>query len=433
MNYKIGKILLTILIFVITPSCKTKKNHFDCPDLLIKNINIIPMYDEVVLRNMDVYIKNGIIEEIGKIDNIKIPKDTIKIDGSGKYLTPGFSDMHVQIENKEYLSLFLANGVTLVRNMWGYPEHIEGRDKIKSGNLLGPELFTAGPLIDGRNSYWPGSTIITDPDRVELSIRQIKESGYDFIKIYDLLSRDIYTKIMKVAKKYNMQVVGNIPFSIEFKDAVNSNMHSIEQFSGYKLSVKSIDDLSDEIDLTVESGIWNCPTLVSMKNSETLLRKYIDPELFTEDNNPEMKYISPDEIYWWKKETGKRLSYEKSKILLRKLNEGGANIVSGTDQGMPYIFPGFSLHDELELMTEAGLTPYQALLTTTLNPAIMMNIDDRLGSVKIGNEADLVLLDKNPLDDIRNTRTIYGVVTKGRWLSGRKIKEMLDEVEKSYE
>lgn len=433
MKYKIGKLFLTIIISIIISSCKIRSNQFESPDLLIKSVNVIPMTSEIIWKEIDVYIKNGIIKEIGNLDNFEIPDNTIYINGSGKFLTPGFSDMHVQIQNKEYLSLFLANGVTLIRNMWGYPEHIDGREKIKSGKLLGPELFTAGPVIDGRNSYWPGCHIITDPDRVELSIRHIKESGYDFIKIYDLLSPEIYKKIMKVAKKYNIPVVGHIPLSIDFNDAVNSRMHSIEHFAGYKLSVRRLEDLSNEIDLTIESGIWNCPALVSLKKSESLMLKYIEPDLFTIDNNPEMKYISPEDIYWWKKENGRIVSYEKSKKLLRILNEGGANIVSGTNQGMPFIFPGFSLHDELQLMTESGLTPYQALLTTTLNPAKLLGIEDRLGTVEKGKEADLVLLEKNPLENIGNTRTIYGVITKGRWLSGNEIKDMLKKVEKSYE
>ena len=323
--------------------------------------------------------------------------------------------MHVHAGYIEEATLFLANGVTLIRNMWGNPQHLQMKKKIQNRQIPGPELFTTGPLIDGRGAYWPGSFIITDPNKVAGAITKMKQDGYDAIKVYDRLLPEVYDEIIKTAKNLDIPVVGHVPFSVGLKHVIDSGQYSIEHFTGYNTKSKDI------IDLTVQSGVWNCPTLIVMK-------KYSNVQLLKTKEIPELKYVHPDLLRSWKQAYNYYMNFVGSKRFLKTLYDEGANIVSGTDVGNPYVIAGFSLHEEFQYMNDAGLTPYQILLTTTVNPAKMLGIEDRVGTIEIGKDADLVLLAKNPLLDIKNTKMISGVMTKGVWLSEEQLKGMLDKI-----
>ena len=400
------------------------KNESD--KTVFKNVNIIPMTeDEKVLENYSIYISGGIIISIGKFDELKYPDKTKIIDSWGKYLVPGFSDMHVHIAYPEECNIFIANGVTLVRNMWGSEKLLEEREKIQKGKIPGPEIFTAGPAIDGRNSIWQNALIIDNIEDVTTAITGMKDAGYDAIKILDNLTPEVYDKIISVSNKMGIPVVGHVPLNVGIEHILSSGQKSIEHLSGYNIFGYE-KDMENDIRMTVDNGIWNCPTLIILKNLSNLNQ-------IKNADIPEIRYVHPERLNRWSERFSSSLNnIYRYQRLLKKLGDSGANIVSGTDTGTPYVITGFSLHQEFILMSEAGLKPYQILLSTTVNPARMLGILDKKGTIEEGKDADLVLLNKNPLLDIRNTQTIEGVMIKGAWLPKKALQHKLDVVEKKY-
>jgi Amidohydrolase family len=433
------KITVLLGLLLIVSSCQKQilssgqnvNKSTEC--VVFKNVNLITMTEETVLENTSVLVTNGKITSIGSIDKLNYPETAVVINAEGKYLLPGFSDMHIHYVEKKYFvginNLLIANGVTLVRNMWGFPKVLKMRKKIITKKQLGPEIYTTGPLIDGLPPIWPGSYVLYDPKDVSGAITKMKKAGYDAIKVYGNLQPDVYNEIISVSKKLDIPVMGHIPSRVEVSDVLQSGQLTNEHFTGYSVDLgakyRSISNISetDEMNLTVGSGIWNCPTLVVFKKNDSLsfLRK---------QDNSEFRYIPAITLDYWKKAKEiYAVSVKNYQSYLKRLYDHGANIVSGTDLGMPYVIPGFSLHEEFVLMQDAGLTPYQILLTTTVNPAKMLGYSDRLGTIEEGKDANLVLLEKNPLLDIKNTSTIAGVMVKGRWLTSNDLQQLLDDVE----
>lgn len=398
---------------------KSKEISITTPNesFIIKDVNLIPMTEEKVVKNQSVYIKQGKIVAIGNFETLSFPKETKVIDAGGKYLLPGFSDMHVHLmfeDPEEELQLYLANGITRVRNMLGLPWHLEIQKLVNEGKLLGPEIFTTGPLLDGPESIWPDSVILENKEQAKQVVKDVKQNGYQAVKVYDRLNTEVFDQIMQTAKELDLPVVGHIPWAVGIEKSYNAGLFSNEHFTGYHLDS---DELMGQIELTLEKAVWNCPTLVVLKNYENLnlLKEGEDPENF--------KYIPNEIITWWKSFESFPLGFEGKKELLKTLYEKGGKIVSGTDTGNPYVTPGFSLHEEFQLMNEAGLSPYEILLTTTVNAAKMMYDVKLRGTIEEGKIADLVLLAKNPLEDIRHSREIDGVVCNGVWLSKKTMEE----------
>lgn len=194
------KRVIIVLSSLIVLACQTTE-EVRVSSIIFKNVNVITMTNNTVLEDQSVYISNGIIRYIGDFDKIIVPEGCQIVNGAGKYLMPGFSDMHVHTYDKNDLSLFLANGVTKVRHMSGSKRHIKKREKIKKGEILGPELFTASPIVDGKDPIWPRSYVISDSKKVEKSIKELKQKGYNFIKVYEMLSNEVFLKILDEAKK----------------------------------------------------------------------------------------------------------------------------------------------------------------------------------------------------------------------------------------
>ncbi len=379
MNTKFRAIaFLVVAMSLVSAGCSP--GHVT-PEIVFKNVNVIPMTSETVLENYAVVVKNGKIKDVGKFEDLHYGREAQIIDAEGKYLLPGFSDMHVHITDPEDRVRFLAYGITLVRNMWGKPEHLAEMARWEAENIPHPEVYTTGPLIDGRPAAWVGSMIIEDPAEVAGAIQQMKVDGYDAVKVYDNLSLPVYDEIIKQAARNDLPVVGHVPFTVGIEHAIESGQVSIEHLRGYNLTNDTVD--AEIIELTIESGVWNCPTIVA----------------------------APD----------------KAAILKILYENGVTRFVSGTDTGIAYIHPGSSLHEEFRRLHDAGLTPYEVLLTTTRNPAEMLGYEKRLGTIEEGKDADLVLLDANPLEDLANTTSIAGVVVKGIWFPREQLQAMLDE------
>ncbi|MCT4699704.1 amidohydrolase family protein [Tenacibaculum haliotis] len=400
------------------------------------------MNTETILINHRVIISNGKILKIEPASQKTTNKIDIKIEASGKYLIPGLVETHYHLQNniENEFKLLIANGITSARNMAEYPgqDHIKIRENSKKKRILSPHYYTTGPYLKKKDL----STI----DAVEKVINQHKEKGYDYLKIADNLPKNIYLKLLELAQKENIEVVGHgqrrLP--LEFSLRMKSIAHVEEFMNIFNSEQKtSIDFLEKAVKEIKTSGIYVSPTLGIFQ----MISRYSDKKKFSkliEDDN--LKYLPNHYSSYWKsdkinyrtnswfttKESLARLEKELKwqKDFTLRLHNQGVPLMAGSDTYGLFL-PGFSLHHELELIHSSGLSTYETLKTATVNPARYLNTIALSGTITEGKLADIVLLDKNPLEDIKNTKTILGVVIKGKWLNRKKLNEMLLEVENS--
>ena len=422
-------IILVILCLLIlwTSNIVAESNIIKNNKIVFKNVNIIPMNEEVILRNYSIIIKDGVIHEITRKDNINLDKEAHVIDATNKYLMPGLADMHVHIFSQSDLKLFLANGITTVRNMAGNKKYLMYKTKINENEMLGPKIYTTTPLLDGDPPVHSHAHVLYDSKSAKDAVRRYKNEGYDFIKIYEKLNKEIYDAIIDEAKTQNIEVVGHVPDKVGIKNVISSNQVSIEHLDNYHNWFIIKDEI---LDMIVESKVWSCPTIVLQETYKNKDKKIEGIE-----------YISPTTKINW--QSDKRFKYQNSqKYFSRKLrakkkatknlfNKGG-RLLLGTDCNNPYIIPGFSIHRELELLVESGLSPYEALKTGTYNAAEFFGNLDTEGTIEVGKKTDIILLNKNPLKNIKNTKCIEGVLTNGKWLNKSYIQHMLEEIPQEW-
>ncbi|UCC97248.1 MAG: amidohydrolase family protein [Phycisphaerales bacterium] len=402
------------------------------------NVSVVPMDRERILPGQTVIVRADRISEIGPADTTDIPEGALRIDGRDKYLMPGLVDMHVHQAHDAQLILFIANGVTAVRNMWGTQYNLTLRERIERGGLVGPTIYTTGPLLDGNPPIWPQSTVVETPEQADEVVAEDKEAGYGFIKVYSRLTTEVYDAIVDAGTKHGIPVVGHVPGAVGLEHALVAKQYSVEHLSGYG-DFLQVEDSShwEQIDetkiphivqTTREAGTWNCVTLVvherMMMSSEeveqALKRTY-------------MKYVSPMAKQRWSLMRGEQSgdpnrSHKMSnrKRMTKALHDGGARILLGSDTPNPYVVPGFSLHEELRNLVDAGLTPYEAMKAGTRDAAECLGEQDEFGTIRAGLRADLILIEDNPFEDVANVARLSGVMARGRWLPQSKLQGMLD-------
>jgi imidazolonepropionase-like amidohydrolase len=431
-----------------SPQKTTRQNKF-----VIKNVNIITMtLDNKIIENATVVIQDN---KIMSINNF-IPDSAEIIDGNGKWLIPGFIDMHVHVpvdghfnttyptraavifnNTQDVMTPFVANGVTTIFELNAKAGHIGQRNEIARGDVIGPRMALAA-LIEGGDG---SGRIANIPSDGRQTVRIAKAEGYEFIKVYSHLNRDTYKAIVDEADKHGMKVIGHIPNSFQgrIEEAFVPHFGMVAHAEEYAKLTKdySDQDVQRFAKLAKENGTWLTPTLTIMvwaagqARSLDELRalhslQYVHPLLQSKwlTSNNYNKGTSPESVARIEK------IIEFNKRLVKAFKEAGVPIVAGTDAGSSGVVWGFSLHDELELLVDAGLTPEEALVSATRLPATWLEIDSKVGTVETGKYADLVLLDANPLTDIKNTRKIAGVFVNGRWLDRIKINEMLNDLSK---
>lgn len=386
--------------------------------IVFQNVNLITMTEDKVLENYSVVIKDGLITEIGKSQKVAIPKDAQIIEGKDKYLMPGLVDMHVHLwrySGEE--TLYLVNGITSIRNMWGRPDLLRMRE-FNNRRFVGLRIFTSGPIMDGSNPIWIGSLVLETPEEARKAVISVQEQGYDEVKVYELLTEEVYEEIMKTADEIGIRVVGHVPRQVGLRKALELGQDSIEHLSGY-----SLENIENEAEMTAENKVWNTPTLAIV-------------HITREEHEIEgLEYIKPEVIESWRdmKQKGVYVfNLEKRQQIIHTIHEKGGKLLAGTDANNPFVVPGFSLHSELEYLAGAGLTPYEALKTATYNPAEFLGQLDKIGTVEEGKEADLILLSKNPLEDIKNTRTVEGTMARGVWLTKENLQGGLEKLKASF-
>jgi imidazolonepropionase-like amidohydrolase len=418
------------------------------------DVSVTPMDSERVLNHQTVVIHAGVISAIGPVSTTDIPDDARVIDGSGRFLMPGLADMHVHISNQEEFLLFITNGVTTVRDMFGDADRLAWRAGVERGDILGPTIYTSGSIIDGNPPWIEGSTVVQTAEEAEQVVAEQKAAGYDFVKVYDFLSPDAYAAIVAAAAKHGMPVVGHVPDAVGLSGVLAAGQASIEHLRGYgaalvadpeKVTHGSEDwamaDTSKMLGLaeaTREAGVWNCPTLVvgqkwvQPEEQRALLAqpvmRYIAPAV-RDEWNPDSSYLS---FFPAEKLAAVEGSHKERLLMTRALHRAGARLLLGTDCGNPFVVAGFSVHEELANLVAAGLTPYEALLTGTRDAAEFLGATGEFGVVATGARADLILTDGDPLEDVGVVAEPAGVMVRGVWLTREELAERLDRLAESY-
>jgi len=439
----IGLLFLTILIIMgvdaqRTSYLKVKKNEFANNDsYLITNANIIPMSQDTIMANKMVYIKDGIIENIA--DKIEI-KGVEIIDAKNKFLTPGLIDMHVHVWDKYELGLYLSNGVTAIRNVWGMPMHLRLKNKINNGELLSPLFYTTGPKLTGPEFIGDDNLQLTSPEEAKKKVLSYKKSGYDFIKTYYGLTEDIFDAVIEQAKISELDIVAHpsqkVAYSYHFNPQIKSIEHAeeiIQQPLNYTLDTLMLNEVINDFAKSNYSSF--SPTLTVYYNIYQILN---DDEILVSDQlqlmNPLIKKVdSKAQFERWYNTKLQDSSIVKSiknqhdfhLKILKKLHEAGVIIICGTDAGIGITIPGFSIHQELAFYKEAGLSNYEVLKTATINASKTHSIMNTMGSIEVGKVANLILVDNNPLLDLSSLQNPTTVFIKGRKLN----REMLDSFE----
>jgi len=427
-------------------------------ETVFRNVNVIPMTEETVIKNQDVLVKNSEIVAIGNTGTVKYKKDARIIEANGKYLIPGLAEMHAHVPPvddiepmKEVLKLFLYNGVTTIRGMLGHPRHLELRSKIQSGEIIGPHFYTSGPSFNGNSvkSQAAGAGMVRDQ----------KKAGYDFLKLHPGLTKENFGAIAKTAKEVNIPFAGHVSFDVGVWRAIEAGYASIDHLDGFVESlVPGIDTIREQdagsfamfiakyadekripalMKALKEKNIWVVPTQAL---AERWFSPYKDADAFARE--PEMIYMKEETLKNWvnsKKNIMANPKYNANEMknfieLRRKLiyecQKNGVGLLLGSDGPQVFNVPGFSVHHELKYMVDAGLTPYQALQSGTVNVAKYFNLKNS-GMIKTGYVSDLVLLDANPLENIENTKKIAGVMLGKYWLPKQEITAELKKLEKS--
>lgn len=417
------------------------------------DVNILPMDREGILEGQTVIVRDGIIEAIGDHDTIEIPEGALIIDGQGKYLMPGLIDMHVHIQEENELLLFVAHGITTVRNMWGNTglmlllgnaNQLDLREKINVGELLGPAIYTSGPIIESPPSKNPMMVLVRSAEDAEQSVFQVAEGGYDFVKVYDHLSPELYATILDSARESNLPVVGHVPIEVGLEGVLENGHKTIEHLTGYidmdSADLKIPEDMIDYfVDKTRDSGVWVVPTIVLHQYAVSV------DDIDALEERPELKYVSPRMIRVWhfftktleSSRTYQGSDYPEQMVELatrmtEELHQGGAKILLGTDTDNGFLIPGLSLIEELQHLVNAGLSPYEAIKAGTRDAAEALGRLSEFGTVSVGKQADLILVESNPFENVTNVNKRVGVMINSHWFPEEELGTMLDELADSY-
>jgi len=451
--FKLSGVLAILIISVMTASCEQPAAD-ENGIVAFVNVNVIPMTDEQVLEKQTVVVENGWIVFVGPADQADIPAGATRVDGAGRYLMPGLAEMHGHVpgpDNPDYLRnvlfLYISNGVTTVRNMAGDPYHPELREEILRGEIPGPTIYTASPWLSTGN--------MPTPEDAERVVQEYHKAGFDLLKIGSI-PPETYDRMAAEAHETGIPFAGHIPEGVGLERALEAGQASIDHLDRYveflvpedadtegrnsgffgsgMVDLVDTDRIPTAVEKTIEAGTWNVPTLSLV---EHLASSEPPDEMI---RRPEMRYMPQDVLDSWlesarnfragddfQPEAARRLVVIR-RMLLKALHDAGAPVALGSDAPQFFNVPGFSIHHEMRMMVEAGLTPYEVLVTGTRNPAEYFGVPEEFGTIESGRRADLILLKANPLDDISNVQKRAGVMVRGEWMPESYIRERLEEI-----
>ena len=450
--------VIALAMLAATPSALDAAPAAPVVETAFVGVTVVPMDRERVLLDQTVIVRGDRIVALGPSETTPLAKEARRIAGKGRFLLPGLADMHVHLDSAASLTLLIANGVTFARNMWGTPQHLLWRERIRKGELLGPTIYTAGPIVDGNPPVWSGSRVVEHGDEAEGAVVEQQAAGYDFVKVYNNLSASAYDALVLAAARHHMPIAGHIPTHVPLVHALAGKLASIEHLTGYLVELQAADSplkgvtylahrrhLAAHVDArripeiaaaTARSGVANCVTL-------SVDQWFVPPaEIARMAAAPELTYLPPWMVASWRPDPNEVFPDEEyrmnehAEVVLGKITHelvaAGARVLLGTDSPNPYVAPGWSVHRELRNLVAAGLTPFQALATGTRDAAAFLGQSGEWGTIAVGRRADLILLEGNPLGDVRNTERRAGVMVRGRWLPADEIANLLDKLVASY-
>ena len=457
-------------VLVLLTSLGMAQSNLVPSTAVITHVTVINPGTSSIRKDQTVVIAGDHIVAVTEAAKYQPAKNVRVIDGTGQYLIPGLWDMHVHAAFGDWfpggrqiiLPLFIANGVTGVRDMGGdVPVLMQWRKEIATNQIIGPRMVISGPMLDGYlpdgKLRFPSSVPVTTTESAVAAVDSLKNQGVDFIKVQSVISRDAYLAAASEAHKQGLPIVGHVPDKVRLKEVVEAGQKSIEHLMGIfegcsteedkfiqgqgnlKLLLTTQDQQRCEalIKLLVQNQTWQVPTLAWQRGGTFLDQRDLK-------HQPLDKYVPA----YWRDVTWKRFSDQMMPDLLRDplslrreyfadnlkmvgaMHHAGVPFMAGTDAAPGvYIMPGFSLHDELANLVEAGFTPMEALQAATSNPAKFLGIESSLCSIEPGKIADLVLLRADPLVDIQNTQKISAVIANGRTFDRESLDNLLKQVE----
>ncbi len=469
MSYIISLIAAFVVAVIVAASSVFAQSALDDKTVAFVGVNVIPMDRERVLRDQTVVVRNGVVEKIGDAKRVKVPTDALRIDGKGKYLIPGLVDMHTHLLSdgefpdsiaEDELRVMVANGVTTVRFMIGTPELLALRGRSAKNEIAAPTIYVASPHLTGREQG--NNFVVSTPEEARDAVKRSKTAGYDFIKITTFIKPDVYEAAIDEAAKQKIRVVGHADSRFVGVERAWAAKQQIEHLDGY-LEVLlrdnapvngSVSDLYiynpenwkslDHIDeskfaevarRTVAANPYVNPTQHFMKNtfglprSEESIRAQPDFRFYPEkvqrtflDFYKKNRFITqvPYET------RAKWVAYRDR--MIREIHAAGGKILAGSDTPEFLWLYGFTMHRELKALSDAGLSNYAVLAAGTRNAHEFLGTIARSGTIEKGKQADLMLLDANPLDEIRNTERRSGVMLKGKWYTQAELNGWLDEI-----
>ena len=419
------------------------------------DVNVVPMSREAVVPNQTVIVRDGRIATVGPAASTQVPAGALRVDGRGKYLMPGLAEMHGHIPGpnsaltqENTLFLYVAAGATTVRGMQGHASHLPLRQRVESGEIIGPRLYLSAPPLAGNNT----PTV----EAARTAVRNAKAAGYDHLKVHEELKADVYEAIVQTAREVGLPWAGHVSAYVGVHGALAAGQSTIDHMDDYiealerdnaptKASLNKLPQVLDHIDESKIGPLANATrdarvAIVPTMPLWEVLRGMHDPSSM--NGRPELRYVPPQMRQSWQNTVNNirnnaQRRYVEREIALRNrmlkaLSDGGALILLGSDAPQLYSVPGFSLQREMETMVQAGMSPFQVLASGTINVARYYGIEREAGTVEPGKRADLILLDANPLQDIRNAGRKAGVMVRGRWLSGEEIGRRLESIAASY-
>lgn len=447
-------ILLALCLFSLTSVpifAQTKQSIISKP-LVLTNVTVIDVTGAPTKSKMTVVMTGKRITALGKTGKVRIPKNAQVIDATGKFLIPGLWDMHTHLsfyaDTKQppftAFPALISNGVTGVRDMGGNFEQIDRwRKEIAAEAITGPRIVQAGPYVDGpkkMNEFRASLTVVVNnAEEARAAVRTLKGRGVDFIKVHNGISRDAYLALADECLKQGIPLATHLPRSVRIAAASDARTRSLEHIEILSESIAfdvapgekpkdaltAIGELTDEKAKNLfarfaRNGTWYTPTLVGYHS-------FVQE---AEEN------VAKEPAKWKDAFAARQKLFNRFKQLVGLMQKSGVGLLAATDfarkrDAYPYPVPqpGADLHAELAFLVESGLTPLEALQTATLNPAKYLNIQKDYGTVAKGKVADLVLLEANPLDDIRNTRRINAVVVNGTYLPREMLQKLLANAE----
>ena len=439
--------------------------------VLIQDVTVIPMTEDGgAIEHQDVLILDQKFNAIGPTGTLQTPIGLTPIDGRGKFLIPGLGDAHVHLpyqteitdatfaqEDPQVLfNLFVAHGVTFVRNMGGSDYALQLRDEIDGGERLGPTVFTVGPMLSGTDTGLFQS-LGEDAD-VDQIVADHKAKGYDAIKIHTQPNRDAFVRLTKAAHEANLPIVGHVPFTVGLTQTLEARLDRIEHIDLFSITIAADDapgtgkgwpammerynhpdktKIAPLAKVLIENDVVLVPTLATTKIGEMSkdeVKALIDSESLANRTTQKLR------DHWASRWLGEMQTYERAglnlpgmtetpKLILERFIDAGVPMIAGTDTPAVPMIAGLALHEELADYVAAGMTPKQAIASSTSELAKAMWLEGEFGQIKPGLRADAVLLSANPLEDIANTQKIDAVLLRGKLLDREALDGLIDEVD----